>query len=195
MTRWEQLYTEDARTLTAPPSRAVRRAMEYFQARRVRRVLDLGCGAGRDTAVLAELPVLLIGADLAHAGISIARQQAADHAHYLCADARRLPLADASVDGVYCFGLLHEFTSAKADADVAAVMREIGRVLTPGGVLILAALAGEPEAGMPHVRLFDQARWEAATSGYTAIEQDLFADTGCTGSSDYTVRFGVFVKM
>jgi SAM-dependent methyltransferase len=42
----------------------------------------------------------------------------------MCADARRLPLADASVDVVVCSQLLHHFT----DAEIPDVLRELDRV-------------------------------------------------------------------
>ena len=41
-----------------------------------------------------------------------------------CADARRLPFADASVDVVTCSQVLHHFE----DADIAVVLRELSRV-------------------------------------------------------------------
>jgi SAM-dependent methyltransferase len=41
-----------------------------------------------------------------------------------CADARRLPFADASVDVVVCSQLLHHFE----DAEIPAVLRELSRV-------------------------------------------------------------------
>lgn len=44
--------------------------------------------------------------------------------HGICADARRLPLADASVDLVTCSQVLHHF----ADDEVPAVLRELNRV-------------------------------------------------------------------
>jgi SAM-dependent methyltransferase len=42
----------------------------------------------------------------------------------LCADVRRLPLADSSVDVVVCSQLLHHF----ADAEIPGVLRELDRV-------------------------------------------------------------------
>lgn len=44
--------------------------------------------------------------------------------HGICADARRLPVADASVDVVTCSQVLHHFP----DEEVPAVLRELNRV-------------------------------------------------------------------
>ncbi|HEY6781014.1 MAG TPA: class I SAM-dependent methyltransferase [Thermoleophilaceae bacterium] len=87
-------------------------------------VLDLGCGPGFYTDALraagAEvIPVDNDPAELAYAG------GAPEGA--LVADAERLPLADASVDGVFCSNLLEH------TPDAQAVIAELARVLRPGG--------------------------------------------------------------
>jgi SAM-dependent methyltransferase len=186
ITRWETLYREDARVLTAPPSRAVMRAADCFAAARAQRLLDLGCGAGRDTRFLAERGFAVVGVDASLAGLALA-QRAAPHLPLLLADARQLPLATASVDGVYCFGLLHEFTGPTADTDMATILTETRRVLGPGGTLILAVLAGEPEDGLPHVRLFTRAMLETALRAFTMVACELLDDVGCTGREGYRV--------
>jgi demethylmenaquinone methyltransferase/2-methoxy-6-polyprenyl-1,4-benzoquinol methylase len=57
------------------------------------------------------------------------------------ADAARLPLPEASVDGVTCGYALRNFT------DLGAVFDELGRVVRPGGRLSLLEVA-EPEHGL-----------------------------------------------
>lgn len=94
------------------------------------RVLDLGCGGGRDLAHFAGRGFRCIGLDrdtelarraAAHAGVPV-----------LQADVEALPLRDASFDAVWAVGLLHEMPS---DAR-ALVLGEISRVLKPGGLLL-----------------------------------------------------------
>jgi len=48
------------------------------------------------------------------------------------ADATRLPFADNSMDCVYSFGVLHHIP------EIEQVMREIHRVLKPGGTVMIA---------------------------------------------------------
>lgn len=186
LTRWETFYKEDLRVLAAPPSHAAVRAATCFAAAQAQRILDLGCGAGRDTRFLAECGFAVVGLDAARAGLALA-QRASPRLPLLLGDARQLPLAARSVDGVYCFGLLHEFTGPTADADVAAVLAETRRVLRPGGTLILAVLAGDPEAGLPHVRLFTPAMLDMALRGFHVAERELLDDIGCTGREGYRV--------
>jgi hypothetical protein len=59
---------------------------------------------------------------------------------------------------------------------------------------MLTVLAGEPEAGLPHVQLFSEAMFLAATAPFMCIEQRLVDDVGCTGSRDYRVWYGVFER-
>jgi SAM-dependent methyltransferase len=198
ITRWQQFYGEDPGIAAIQPSRCVQWAVEQFRQRGARRVLDLGCGAGRDTAVLAQYLPAVIGVDAAEAGLVLASRQAIlqqRRTPLLQADARYLPFQPASFDGVYCFGLLHEFVGARAEDDVQHVMNSVHAALKPGGVLILAVLAGEAEQGLPHVRMFTQAMLLAAVGALSCTELTTLPDVGCTGSTNYTVHVGAFLKV
>lgn len=105
-----------------------------------RRVLDLGCGPGQFTVMAAErLPDTEVwGVDLAPTMIELARgHAAASHAskrlHFEVADVAALPFPDAHFDAVISSG------SIKHWPDPAAGLREMHRVLEPGG----RALVGE----------------------------------------------------
>ncbi len=107
------------------------------------RILDLGCGAGRDMAWLEARGAMLVGADLS-AGM-LAQVGYIVRGPLLQADMRRLPLAAGSFDGVWCMAsLLH---LPKNDAPVA--VGEMRRVLRPGGPLLLGLHEGEGEVWEP----------------------------------------------
>lgn len=102
-------------------------------------VLDLACGTGQPSFVLAqdrpELQVL--GVDVTAALIDKARLMASEHSvrnvRFEVMSVDRLDLADQSVQAaVSVFGLLQE-------GDVAASGHELGRVLSPGAPFSLAA--------------------------------------------------------
>jgi ubiquinone/menaquinone biosynthesis C-methylase UbiE len=100
-------------------------------------LLDAGCGAGMGFEaigrVLAPGRILAVdvdGAQLAHARDEIAR--ARRPVALLRCDLRRLGVDAASVDAVLCHQTLHHAS------DPAGVLRELRRVLRPGGVLLLA---------------------------------------------------------
>jgi len=81
---------------------------------------DIPFGAAR-IARDAGVALTTIGVDSAHALLVADRERVS---HAVCADARRLPFADGSVDVVMCSQLLHHF-----DADDAvALLAELDRV-------------------------------------------------------------------
>lgn len=102
---------------------------------RVARVLDVGCGGGQDMIPFAEAGAVCIGIDVVHAsGVWGARQFQAVHpelrTHFMTSAAEHLPFADGSFDLVVCRVALPYTENRLA-------IFEIGRVLRPGGVLLL----------------------------------------------------------
>lgn len=202
LTRWDKWYSQsnlsqDERILAAPPSGCAHHAATVFLSRGRTRILDLACGVGRDTLYLEKRGLDVIGVDASMNGLRAASriklaQGAA--AQLIAADARSLPFEDGSFEGVYCFGLLHEFTSERKDQDVAQVMAEAGRVLCKKGVLVLAVLSGEAEEGLPSVQLFTRQMLEQITEGWQLIEIKAQDDIGCTNRSDYPIWCGTFER-
>lgn len=100
-------------------------------------VLDAGCGIGLSFVLLDDLcrPRTLIGTDIDLAALHTAAllpPMAGCDVQLLHASADRLPLPDHSVDVVYCHQLLHHVQAQQA------VLRELLRVLRPGGYLLSA---------------------------------------------------------
>jgi len=98
-------------------------------------ILDLGCGAGHWAAQLArDRPwSRVVGVDVGEDFIAAANAAyASDRAQFNVGDFQALPIADGSVDCVYADNTLeHAF-------DVAGTLREVWRVLAPGGSLVAA---------------------------------------------------------
>lgn len=88
------------------------------------RVLDLGCGPGYFGRALARAGALVTGVDLDESGLAgpVAGAPPAG-----VADARRLPFASATFDGVFCSNMLEH------TPDPGAVFDEIARVTRPDG--------------------------------------------------------------
>ncbi|WP_433081224.1 class I SAM-dependent methyltransferase [Dactylosporangium sp. CA-052675] len=100
-------------------------------------VADVGCGAGRLTAVLAELGLDAFGVDLSPALIAIARA-ANPHLRFEVGSMLDLDIPDGSLAGLLaCYSIIHVPWELRP-----AVFAEFRRVLRPGGVLMLAYQVG-----------------------------------------------------
>ena len=104
------------------------------------RVVDLGAGPGLDTVLLVERGLRAVGVDFSMGMLRAGRREFTGVR--IQGDARRVPLATASVDGVWAkASLLH----LQRD-DVAVALAEVRRILRPGGVLFVSLKAGNGAA-------------------------------------------------
>ncbi|MGW4053432.1 methyltransferase domain-containing protein [Streptomyces sp. NPDC004779] len=94
-------------------------------------VVDVGCGAGRAVAELAERGVRVVGVDPSERMVAIARGRWPG-ADFRMAGAYGLPLPDASVDGYRADKVFQELVEPER------ALAEARRVLVPGGRIVLA---------------------------------------------------------
>ncbi len=137
-------------------------------------VLDAGTGGGALLPLLAAAGARITAVDrsaamLARARRLCEREGIADQVAFRQADVQELPLADASFAAVTCTMVLHHVASP------AAAVREMARVLRPGGRLVLVAFThhdlGWMRDALGHLWL-----------GFTREEIDrLLADAGLDG--------------
>lgn len=118
----------------------------FVDARIGETVLDLGCGVGLDLyhyAVAVGPTGKVYGLDLSEAILAKAqenlRQAGIKNVAFFHAPAARIPLPDASVDLVTANGIFN------LSPDKDAVMREVARVLKPGGRTIFAEIIAADE--------------------------------------------------
>ncbi len=108
--------------------------VDGFVSLRGRRVLDVGCQAGSLPIALCKRGAAVTGVDVDEKLIEGARIRARGHGvapTFAVAVAERLPFADASFDVVTFVDVIEHV------ADARAAVREIARVLRPGGTLYL----------------------------------------------------------
>jgi SAM-dependent methyltransferase len=119
------------------------------------RLLDVGCGVGHLLQWLARhtAPAQSHGVDLSLNSLRSAR--AGGTPRLCCADAAALPYADASFDAVVCNGSAHHLP------DLSAALRELRRVLRPGGRLVLFEPVDSPLTGAIRGTLFRRSRYES----------------------------------
>lgn len=140
-TPWPELHEQMSAFLVRLPERP--------------RVLDVGCGPGRDTRLLRGLGARVVGLDLS---FGMLRSQSLSGA--VLGDMRALPVRTGAMDGVWCHAaLLHV-----PRGDVPRVLAEFARVTHQSGVLYLAVSEGDGEGwdneryGDSHPRWYVQHR-------------------------------------
>lgn len=96
------------------------------------RILDAGCGPGRDAALLRLAGAEVVGLDLAQAMLHQARRL--DNAGHLCqGDLRRLPFPSGAFDAVWCFAALGHLPPPA----IPHALNEFRRVLESGWLYIV----------------------------------------------------------
>lgn len=122
------------------------------------RVLDAGCGAGRDLTVLSDRGYDIIGVDLSLPLCLLAAKHSGGRV--LCADVRRLPFADSSFDAVRAAASFVHYP----DAIVRIALTEVRRVLKAQGVLVASVKHGRGSETIADGRwfnLFELENWES----------------------------------
>lgn len=135
--------------------------------------LDVGCGIGAQTSLLADFvgPAgHVTGVDscqafLDHARVSARETGLSDRAGFRQADANRLPFDDGSFDWAWSVDCVGYGTS-----NSVALVREMGRVVRPGGTVAL--LAWSSERLLPGHPLLE-ARLGATVSGLAPFGADM----------------------
>jgi ubiquinone/menaquinone biosynthesis C-methylase UbiE len=99
------------------------------------RLLDIGCGQGLAFGLLGEhfRPQSIIGVDVDSRTLAKAEQHRSQwrcDVQLLRSSVTRLELADGCIDTVFCHQLLHHV------ADQESALRELYRILAPGGILL-----------------------------------------------------------
>ena len=124
-------------------------------------LLDAGCGHGAHHLRLRQQRMRILGIDLSAGMLREAGEQARSQglAVALCrSDSQRLPLRDASVDRAMANHLLYHVP------DIRRALRELRRVLRPGGRLVLGTNAADSGR-----RLFDLHDAAARALGFATL--------------------------
>ena len=98
-------------------------------------VLEVGCGGGLIAHELAQRQALIIGIDPSPNALEVAREKVrtsglGQNAYFEQGYAESLPYADGSFSVIVCLDVLEHVS------DLQATLKEIARVLAPGGIFI-----------------------------------------------------------
>lgn len=173
---YEQIYEQyvsSNRLLNDDVKRSLDLFISYLDGKKV---LDVGCAGGRETAYLADNGLLATGCDLSPSFIKVATK-AYPNCHFFVADMRELKGA-GQYDGIWCnAAFLH---IPKSDAH--KTLTGFNRLLKSSGVLYLSVMRGDFEG----LRENRNMHWpERHFSEYEAPELDkVAADAGFSKIDD-----------
>ncbi len=102
-------------------------------------VLDLCCGNGRHAVAMAEYGFQMIGLDLSHDLLAVAKQRKIEQGIgtvvWIQGDSRNVPLKDQTLDGLV--NLFTSFGYFDRDEENEQVINEMSRLLKPGGRFVM----------------------------------------------------------
>lgn len=136
---WNQLF-ENEELLWEEPHERVVSLVSRLQDRGVRRILDLGCGAGRHLIYLTTHNFDVHGTDISTSALRAAQewlQRAGVSVPLSRSDMQALPFADTSFDALISLYVIYHGTPN----DIRTVLSEINRVLRAGGIALLNFLS------------------------------------------------------
>ena len=136
MPTWNELFTQAEFRWKTPHERVAALAPR-LRERGARRVLDLGCGAGRHTVYLAREGFEVYATDIAENGLAHTREWLSQEnltAELKQSDISVIPHPAAFFDAVISIYVIYH----KTYADMQHAVAEIHRVLRPGGLALIS---------------------------------------------------------
>ena len=142
--------------------------IEHLGGKGLYRILDFGCGPGRDLAAFKKLGHEAIGLEGAERFVALAREHSGCEVWHQ--DFLHLNLPPSHFDGIFANAALFHVPSQ----ELPRVLRELAATLKPGGILFISNPRGENQEGWSGDRYgayFDLERWRelVTAAGFAEI--------------------------
>jgi SAM-dependent methyltransferase len=137
---WDAKFAAGDHYATDRPFDGLVAVIDDLRARSLARVADLGCGDGRNLALLKSVTPRTVGLDFAEQALHQVRRRpdiAGAPLGLVRGDIGRLPFRSASLDAAVSVWTMNH----GADADIRRYIAEMARILRPGGV-VFASITG-----------------------------------------------------
>ncbi len=160
------------------------RLLAWGRARGAARVLDIATGGGHTALGFAGFTRSVVATDVTEPMLRAARRfihdRGAASVRFVAADVESLPFRDASFGVVTCRISAHHFP------ELLPAVRQVSRVLVPGGAFLIQDILGREDRDLAafilevekrrdpsHVRAFTQREWAAflKAAGLTVIDE------------------------
>ena len=136
---WEKNFSSKPEMFGLEPSISAKKALKLFQEKKIKKIVEIGAGLGRDTIFFAKNSIHTTALDYSSSGIEIINQKIKknnlkDYISTKLFDVRqKLPFEDNSVEACYSHML---YCMALTTSDLEKINNEIQRILKPGGINI-----------------------------------------------------------
>lgn len=104
------------------------------------RVLDVGCAAGRDSAILRDVGFKVVGIDLSESFLELA-QERVPGVEFQRMDARELDLEHDTFDGIWVHAMLLNLDRS----EIPGIFRGFWKTIKSGGICLVGVKEGEGE--------------------------------------------------
>lgn len=132
---WNEIYKNQGEVQfdVLPP---VKTYIDYLKDRNLLKILDLGCGTGRNTMYLLENGFQVTATDISEQGLKLTQKKAKSRSFELetaCHDMRQIPFKDNTFDALLCSWVCGHGNHQ----DMIEHANEMLRVVKPGGSLFV----------------------------------------------------------
>ena len=136
---WEKNFSSKPEMFGLEPSISAKKALKLFQEKKIKKIVEIGAGLGRDTIFFAKNSIHTTALDYSSSGIEIINQKIKknnlkDYISTKLFDVRqKLPFKDNSIEACYSHML---YCMALTNKDLEKLNNEIRRILKPDGINI-----------------------------------------------------------
>ena len=109
-----------------------------------KKILDVGCGIGRDAKYFSEQGYSITGIDLTPEFIDIAKKNVPS-GHFYIADMRKMIFMDDYFDGIWSMASILHIPKKEANK----TLEEHSRILKSKGIMFLSTMEGKGESPLP----------------------------------------------
>ncbi len=138
---WELAWRDERWAETSPPLPGVVDFADDLKGEGAKRVLDLGCGAGRHSILLGKAGFQVVALDISETALTILegrlKTASIDNVILVRHDMLELPFIDNYFDGVICTNVLHHGKLAQ----IKQATKEVHRVMKRGASAFVVALS------------------------------------------------------
>jgi ubiquinone/menaquinone biosynthesis C-methylase UbiE len=138
---WELAWRQERWAETSPPLPIVVDFAEDLKREGARRVLDLGCGAGRHSILLGKMGFQVVALDVSETALKTLegrlKTASIDNITLVKHEMRDLPFVDNYFDGVVCTNVLHHGRLV----EIKRAIREVHRVMREESLAFVVVLS------------------------------------------------------